>query len=98
MENLLLLIAAFVLEALGFAMIAFSQKQHWPWPQCSESARRPAWLRLLGASFLTLAMIPAVLRDGLAFGLLLWIGMITVSALAVIACLVRLKDVDNPPR
>jgi hypothetical protein len=90
MKDALLLVATCAIAAVGFAMMAFSQKQHWPLRQGSNAPRLPEWLRLTGALFLMLAAIPAVLRDGLAFGLLLWSGMLTVSGVLVIVCLARL--------
>jgi len=42
-------------------------------------------LRASGFAFLLLALVLALLRDGASFGSLLWVTMISVSALAVVA-------------
>lgn len=92
MQNALLLIATCVIATLGFGLMAFSQKQHWRLFRASTAMTAPpAWLRVAGWLLVGLAAIPAIARDGPAFGLLLWTIMLTVSGLLVITCLARLR-------
>lgn len=86
----MLFAVTFAVSALGFAAIAFAQKQHRPLLPYAASVPPPAWLRLTGCIFLGVAGTLAVYLHGLAFGLLLWTGILTLSALAVIVCLTRL--------
>lgn len=91
MRDTLLLLATCAIAALGFALMAFSQKQHWPRLRPSGGLQRsPAWFRPTGWVLLGLAVIPVVVRDGLAFGLLLWIGLLTFSAIPAIGLAARL--------
>ncbi len=91
MKDLLLLVVSGALAALGFAALALSQQQHWAMVKRAGKAARPpaGLLRLCGALLLILAAIPAILRDGAAFGLLVWSGLLTVSALLVVVFLTR---------
>lgn len=91
MTDALLLVATGVLAALGFAMIAVSQKQHRRRVRPSGARVSPNAFRLAGSLLIGLAVFPAVLGDGLAFGLLLWATMLTVAALVVVAGLAKLR-------
>lgn len=96
MTAVLLLLATFAIAALGFAMAALSQKQHWQLLHSAVAAPEPPrWLRAVGWFLIGLAVIPAIARDSLAFGLLLWATILTMSGLLVIACLTWLRGVDN---
>lgn len=97
MMGAFLLIATCGTAALGFALIAFSQRQHWVLLRAPRRSTPPAWLRPAGWTILGLAVVPALVRDGPAFGLLLWTVMLTVSALLVIVLMARLhKHADSP--
>ncbi|MFC4257369.1 DUF3325 family protein [Altererythrobacter xixiisoli] len=90
MIDILLLFATWACGALGFALLAFSQLPHWrllPQPRADQP---PGWLRPLGWGLLGAAILPAIARDGIAFGLLLWIGVLTLSACAIVWLLMRL--------
>jgi hypothetical protein len=92
MTGALLLLATCVTAAIGFALMAASQKQHWPLPGLSRRPAAPPWFRPAGWLLVLLATVPAVARDGLAFGLLLWSGMISISAaLVVVGMAVRAR-------
>lgn len=93
MTGALLLLATCITAAIGFALMAASQKQHWPLLPLSRRPAAPAWLRPAGWLLVFLAIIPAIVRDGLAFGLLVWSGMITMSAaLVVVGLALRARD------
>ncbi len=92
-----MLLAAHAIGVFGFALIAFSQKQHWALLRLSGSARTPGWLRPIGWMFLGIAAIPAVAREGLAFGLLLWTGALTVSVILVIGIILMLSKRGSKP-
>lgn len=91
MEQTLLLAATCILAALGFGLIAVSQKQHRTRVRLPVARRRPATLRSMGYALIAGSVVPAVVRDGWAFGLLVWTTMLTVSALLVVAGLARLR-------
>lgn len=92
----LLLLATCVTASAGFALMAASQKQHWLLLGRSGRAAAPAWFRPAGWLLVLLAAVPAIARDGIVFGLLLWSGMITISAALVVVCLaVRARGRDR---
>ena len=98
MTNALLLLATCLLAALGFAAIAVSQKQHRPLVQGAGAQTSPVVLRLVGSLLIAAAAVTAVLRDGLAFGPLLWATMLTVSAALVVAWLSKRPRHPGEPR
>ncbi len=98
MTGVLLIIATGILAAFGFALIAFSQKQHWRLVSASDAVRPAAALRLGGSLLIALAALPVVLHDGLAFGFLLWASMLTVSAFLVVLGLTRLRRREGRQR
>ncbi|BAZ93543.1 uncharacterized protein FOKN1_1144 [Thiohalobacter thiocyanaticus] len=71
---------------LGWAWLALSQARHWRQavglrlPGC----RQMLWLRAAGAALLGTALVLALLRDGPAFGALLWAIAISFTAMAVV--------------
>ena len=81
--------AASLLNTLGMAWLALSQERHLetvsagqqPGPSTSPSALR-RW-RLQGAALLALALGLCLWQDGAAFGSLLWLMLLSASALAV---------------
>lgn len=87
MNGALLLAATGTLAAFGLGLIALSQKQHRR--LAPGVSGRPAALRISGGGLIALAVWPAVVRDGLAFGLLAWATVLTFSALVVVAVLAR---------
>lgn len=81
-------------SSVGFAFYAASQKQHratiirlapvFFTPVFKGSVRMQRWL---GAAFLCASLAIAILRDGVGFGLTLWVLTITLSALIVVVIL-----------
>lgn len=89
MGDALLLIVTWLCAAAGFGLLALGQKQNW----ALLGRRRqspPAWLPWPGLLLLGAAAWPAIVRDGPAFGLLLWILILTISAITVVAALARM--------
>lgn len=84
MLDALLLLATGGIAALGFGLLAFSQKQHWLLLRPRSLTRSPGWFRPAGWVLLGFAAIPALVRDGLAFGFLLWAGLLTFSAIVAV--------------
>lgn len=97
MRDTLLLLASCAIATLGFALLASSQKQHWLLLRPHTSTRPPAWFRPAGWVLLGLAAVPALIRDGLAFGLLLWTGLLTLSAILVVGAAVGLIKLSGKP-
>lgn len=89
MSDALLLAATGALDALGLLLIALSQKRHRRLVHPSGFASSPTALRLAGSLLIGHALLAAVQRDGWAFGLLVWVTMLTFSALAVVAGLAK---------
>lgn len=85
MQDGILLALTWLLSTFGFAAIAFSQKQHWTAWRGVQSSAAPWVLRPAGWSLLGLSLIPAIMRDGLAFGLLFWLVMLSLSAGSVVS-------------
>ncbi|PWC35916.1 DUF3325 domain-containing protein [Azospirillum sp. TSO35-2] len=84
----LLLLAGFVLAYLGFAAVALTLERHWR--DLIDRRRGPlrrtvVRLRLSGTVCAVAALVVAIQRDGAAFGVLLWLLLLTVGALAVAA-------------
>lgn len=84
MRDLVLLLGTGALAYFGFALFALSQKQHRTWAGLPD---RIAAFRCAGAALLAASVVPAVMRDGVAFGVLVWIGTLTLSACAVVGTL-----------
>lgn len=92
MTAALLLIASAAVSALGFGLIAISQAQH----RGLVGKQAPALaLRIAGSLLIGLAAAPAVMRDGLSLGLLLWATLLTVSATLVVGLLAWLRRRDG---
>lgn len=87
--SMLLLIATWVCGTLGFGLLAFSQKQHWALFHRAPSDQPPSWLSIAGWSLLGAAMLPAIGRDGIAFGLLCWCLLLPISAFTVAVLRIR---------
>lgn len=85
MAEHLLLIAAAVTAYAGFACLALSQTRHWRQVAGSTTATSPpkTSLRTTGALCLAVSLALALLRDGPAFGSLLWIVLLSVCAFGV---------------
>lgn len=85
MAEHLLLIAAAVTAYAGFACLALSQTRHWRQVPGSTTATSPpkTSLRTTGALCLAVSLALALLRDGSAFGSLLWVVLVSVCAFAV---------------
>jgi hypothetical protein len=73
----------------GFALLALSQDRHWH--HLGGARRCPASLATLlrgtGAVLLAAALALALVRDGAAFGALLWSTAISLCAFAVVCTL-----------
>ncbi len=82
MADTLLLIIAAGAAYLGFALFALSQSRHWQQVAPSHVAQPPQKraLRLLGSLALALSLSCAWLRDGVAFGSVLWLPRLSVAA------------------
>jgi hypothetical protein len=82
MRDVGLLIAVLATAYLGFALLALSQARHW---HEVTDAPLPSQrlLRLWGGAALALALALALLRDGPAFGTVLWVIGASISAIAV---------------
>ena len=89
MPEVLLLFAVFAAAYFGFAALAMSQDRHWHHigggRHCPR--RTSMMLRFVGWALLLAALVLALVRDGAAFGSLLWVTVITVGALLVVATL-----------
>ncbi len=96
MFGVFLLVATLGLAVVGFAMIAVSQKQHWWLLRLSRSATPVMALRLAGSLFLAVSTIPAVLRDGLGFGLLIWAIALSIAAVLVVIWMAKRRSDDGP--
>jgi hypothetical protein len=75
---------AFVLALAGFTALALAMRRHhrdlfgrFP------SVKRSVILRVVGGTALILSLAPCVFRADWPVGLVLWLGLLTVSALAV---------------
>lgn len=81
----LLLLGVFAAAYVGFALLALSQKQHWQRVTHSAVAASPRsrMLRHAGAVLLVASLALAILRDGPAFGAILWTVWLTVAGAAV---------------
>ncbi len=92
----LLLLATWAVGTLGFFLLAFSQPQHWQLLRKAQLDRSPIWLRSMGWALLGTATLPAILRDGIAFGVLTWAMMLTISACAAVGVIARIKVNERP--
>lgn len=86
MQDSILLVLAWFLASIGFALLALSQKQHWLLLRLAK-AQPPIVLRPLGWVICALSLIPAIVRDGVAFGLILWITLLSLAAATVVSWL-----------
>ncbi len=96
MISMLLLLATWALGALGFTLLAFSQPEHWRLLRTVRWGHSPIWLRPMGWALLGMAVLPASLHDGIAFGLLMWSMMLTMSACATVGVITRIKMNEGP--
>lgn len=97
MFNSLLLVLSFLSCLLGFAAIALSQKRHWCHVMQQTSAPghyTKRALRYAGAFFLGMGMLIAFVRDGFAFGTVLWTLELSLAAICV-AFLIRHRAFSN---
>ncbi|MEN2749885.1 DUF3325 family protein [Sphingomonas sp. T9W2] len=74
----------------GFALLAFSQQQHWATLRRSRKGPPSLPMRLAATAALALALGLACVCEGSAFGLLLWIGTLTVAAAGTAMLIERL--------
>lgn len=91
MTAALVLILVCILAASGFAMIAVSQPQHRKLLRLPFTFRSPLRLRSAGGILIALSAVPAVMHDGWAFGLVLWVMMLSVAAFLVVAVLTNMR-------
>jgi Protein of unknown function (DUF3325) len=89
MPDAILLLAVFVAAYLGFAAMAMSQDRHWHHLGGGRHCppRTSTLLRCAGWALLLAALVLALVRDGAAFGSILWATVITIGALSVVATL-----------
>ncbi|WP_421997918.1 DUF3325 domain-containing protein [Reyranella sp.] len=89
MPEAVLLAAVLAAVYGGFATLAMSQDRHWHalggGRHCPRRAR--IVLRLAGYGLLFVALVLSLVRDGPAFGSLLWATAVGAGALAVVATL-----------
>lgn len=86
MHDGLMLLAVFALAYAGFAAIALTLDRHWRDlvdGRASPLRRMVRRLRLSGGVCAVMALAVAILRDGAAFGSLLWVLALTTGAVAV---------------
>ena len=85
MSDAWLLAASMGVAYLGFASLALSQERHWK-TLTGGTAPKPLQallLRGLGSLALGLSLALALIRDGLSFGAILWVTMLSAAAAAV---------------
>lgn len=95
------LAAAAVLGLAGMAGLALAMDAHW-----SQVMRRPGvpaartrrMLRTLGAAALLLSLAACLMADRPSMAVLVWVMLLTGSALAVAMALARLPTATRPPR
>lgn len=89
MPDVALLLAVFLASYIGFAFLALSQDRHWHHVGGTRHCPRlvARLLRVAGYGLLAAAFAFALVRDGAAFGSLLWATMISIGALLVVATL-----------
>lgn len=77
-------LAALLLTVGGFACMALSMQKHYRQVFPAEPSRRGARIRRIAAWLLLGAsLVPCVVGEGAAVGVVLWTGILTMSALAV---------------
>lgn len=83
--KLLLLVMALLSSYVGLACFAVSQRQHWRAVagKSPKEAQPLVLLKVFGFLFLVMALGLAWLRDGPAFGVLLWIMTTNLATLLV---------------
>lgn len=81
----MLYIAVLFLAYVGFALLALGQERHWRavTGSASQMVLRVSRLRGLGCLALAVSFGLALLGDGPSFGTLLWITLLSLSAMAV---------------
>jgi hypothetical protein len=69
----------------GFACLALAMPDHWARAggAVEDHARRGRRLRLAGALMLCVALAICIWRDGASFGAILWVILLTASAIGV---------------
>ncbi len=82
MVNLLLFLATLAISYVGFACLALSLATHWrkATGESTLPSNRINTLRMIGFSALAVSFALALLRDGVSFGSLLWVLILTLSA------------------
>ena len=83
LEAVLGLLAA-LSSYLGFALIALSQERHWSHVTGrDEVPARPRLNAALGTVLLFIALLLALRSQGVSFGSLLWVMLVSAGAVAV---------------
>ena len=85
MMGALLLLLASCASYAGFACLALSMPEHWESAggNPDQQTKRRQGLKLCGALMLCVAFAICIWRDGVSFGTILWVIMMTASAIAV---------------
>lgn len=89
MAGFFLLLATLALSMAGFAMIALSQRRRRRLIRPSGPDAPVIAMRLVGSLLIAASIVPVVLRDGLAFGLLIWTTLLSVAAVLVVIWLAK---------
>ncbi|WP_035706813.1 DUF3325 family protein [Niveispirillum irakense] len=83
----LLLVVTVSIATPAFLLLAASQQQHWPLLRLFPLAQPPTGLRLAAWLLLCLSLASTILRDGISFGLVLWVMLLPVAASLVVGFL-----------
>lgn len=90
-------LAALLLSFASFATLALSMpKHHRDLFGNAPTRSRELGLRGSGWILLTASVIPAIIDHGISVGIVLWFGVITVSALAVAMLLTYRTHIPAP--
>lgn len=95
MNDAMLLLATWLGATLGFSFLAIAQEKHRLLLPVRYRDTSTFGMKLAGWALLTAAIAPAICRDGIAFGLVLWCMMLTISALTVVGCIYGSRKVDG---
>lgn len=91
MSDALLLFATWLGAVLGFGLLALTQEKHRMLRPARHRGTSTLGARLAGWTLLAVAIVPAIWRDGVAFGLILWCMTLTISAITVVGLVYRMS-------
>jgi hypothetical protein len=89
MSPLLLAVSSLCAAFSGFTALGLAMGRHWEdsMGRGSEPGTLRRWLRLAGTAGLALSLLASLALQGPAQGWVLWLGMLTAGALAVVPML-----------